>query len=519
MKERYIKLMAKALGAYTDGHIAEYFEKVKRDGLSEHGFPRLTANLGILIAHGYRTEMLPIFIEMMDLCCEQIPNVKAANEFSVKEIICAFDEVERIVDTTRWRKQIAEIKPERCYNKFARSADDDINNWAIFAMQSEWMRSRDIAFVEMQIAAQLKYFDENGMYRDPHEPIVYDLVPRLLFCELLDSGYDGKYREILDENLKKAGLLTLRMQSVTGEIPFGGRSNQFVFNEAILAGIFEFEAKRYRHTELGGAFKAAAELALDEVERGLEGASHIKNHFPTDSRYGCEKYAYFDKYMITAASYLYCAYRLCDDGITPTEIGIKSDSFTLSEHFHKLFLHAGGYFLEFETHADGNYDSDGLGRVHRVGAPSPICLSLPCTAAPKYFAGEGENFDAAIGFGKVTQVISYDHGDGFAEALIRYESGIADYYVSADGVDIKSSGKIMLPAFAFDGETETDIKVSENAIEISYLGWVCKYTTNGRIVDSGKTARNRNGYYKLFYAENTGELKIKIQILRCKRDS
>ncbi len=509
--------MAKALGAYTDGHIAEYFEKVKHEGLTEHGFPRLTANLGILIAHGYRTELLPMFGEMMDLCCEQIPRIKAANEFSVKEIICALDEVEAIVDISKWREKIGAILPERCYNKFAKSADDDINNWAIFAMQSEWLRSRSIDFVDTQIAAQLKHFDENGMYRDPHEPIVYDLAPRLLFCELLDSGYNGKYREILDENLKKAGLLSLRMQSVTGEIPFGGRSNQFVFNEAILAGIFEFEARRYGNSELGSRFKAAAELALDAVERGLEGASHVKNHFPIDSRYGCEKYAYFDKYMITAASYLYCAYRLCYDGITPTEIGIKGDSFALSEHFHKLFLRAGGYFLEFETHADVNYDSDGLGRVHRAGARSPICLSLPCTATPKYFAGEEENFDAAIGCGKVTQVVSYDHGEGFSRASIGYESGTADYFVSADGVEIKSSGRITLPAFAFDGRDHTDIKVTENTVEISYLGWVCRYTASGKITDSGKTARNRNGYYKLFYAEGEKDLKIKIEIFRnCK---
>ncbi len=61
MKDRYIKLMAKTLAAYSDAHIDEYFERVRREGLTEHGFPRLTANLGILIAHGYRTELLPLF--------------------------------------------------------------------------------------------------------------------------------------------------------------------------------------------------------------------------------------------------------------------------------------------------------------------------------------------------------------------------------------------------------------------------------------------------------------------------
>ena len=61
MKERYIALMAKALEAYSDEHIIEYFERVKREGLIEHGFPRLTANMGILISHGYRPDLLPIY--------------------------------------------------------------------------------------------------------------------------------------------------------------------------------------------------------------------------------------------------------------------------------------------------------------------------------------------------------------------------------------------------------------------------------------------------------------------------
>ena len=72
MKERYIALMEKALSAYTDEHILRYFNDVKTNGLKEHGFPRLTANIGILIAHGKRTYLLPTFIEMMSVCCKML---------------------------------------------------------------------------------------------------------------------------------------------------------------------------------------------------------------------------------------------------------------------------------------------------------------------------------------------------------------------------------------------------------------------------------------------------------------
>ena len=88
MKEKYIELMEKALSAYSDEHILRYFNDVKEKGLTEHGFPRLTANIGILIAHGRRRDLLPLFLEMMDFCCEQIPRCKAANDFSVREIVC-----------------------------------------------------------------------------------------------------------------------------------------------------------------------------------------------------------------------------------------------------------------------------------------------------------------------------------------------------------------------------------------------------------------------------------------------
>ena len=52
MKEIYIDIIEKSVSAYTDKRIRDYIDEVKRDGLTEHGFPRLTVNIGILIAYG-----------------------------------------------------------------------------------------------------------------------------------------------------------------------------------------------------------------------------------------------------------------------------------------------------------------------------------------------------------------------------------------------------------------------------------------------------------------------------------
>ena len=64
MRQIYFELMKKTLSAYSDEHIKRYFNTVKKEGLTEHGFPRLTANIGILISKGIREDLLPLFTEM-----------------------------------------------------------------------------------------------------------------------------------------------------------------------------------------------------------------------------------------------------------------------------------------------------------------------------------------------------------------------------------------------------------------------------------------------------------------------
>ena len=117
-KQRYIEAMAGALSAYTDEHIKSYFERVKKEGITEHGFPRLTANIGILLCRGHRENLLPLFVEMMDLCIADMANPRNdiskgnGNDFSVKELIFCLLEVEKHAlvpkeKTEEWRKTLA----------------------------------------------------------------------------------------------------------------------------------------------------------------------------------------------------------------------------------------------------------------------------------------------------------------------------------------------------------------------------------------------------------------------------
>lgn len=557
MRETYIALMDRVLDAYSHAHILRYFDSVKKDRITEHGFPRLTANLGILIAHGRRTHYTDLFIQMMDYCCESflIPTVVGVgNDFSVKEIIFCLLEVERAgfvpkEKTAYWRSLLAQIQPAQCYNIFAASREDDVHNWALFSAVSEHMRQyigvADAgAFIETQLATQVRRLDANGMYRDgvwqgPHNPIVYDLVPRGLFSVLLHFGYHGEFFDAIDDCLRKTGLLTLQMQSVTGEIPYGGRSSQFIHNETQMALIMEFEANRYAalgNAQLAGQFKTGVRKALGNIESWLarEMLTHVKNNYPLETKYGCEGYAYFDKYMVTAASFLYVAYMFCNDEIAECPISDKAMCFSLSDHFHKTFLRNQNWFVEIDTNADYHYDASGIGRIHRAGAPSALCLSVPGTAAPALTAPEGmlENFAIAAGVEEAGKLIfAADPGVTYTktgEAVTEETASVSmrcdfggktagmDCLVTPECVKISASAEgkaaLMLPAFAFDGKEATQITCRDTVLEIRYQKYLCRYTADAPIFDLGKRGFNRNGEYRLFCTQGTERVSVTVEI-------
>ena len=553
-KPRYIDLMDKVLSAYTDEHIERYYLDVKNDGLKEHGFPRLTANIGILIAHGRRAALKKRFLKMMDLCCREIPIQKiAANEFSVRELIFLLMELEKnpifpVEQIELWKAALKRIKVENCYKVYAVHPDDKVNNWAAFTMNSEWMRyvmklaEPDYDFIDRQAASQWQFVDENGMYRDPHEPMVYDLVTRGLFALLLHFGYRGKYYAKWDDALKRAGLHTLKMLSVTGELAYGGRSNQFLHNEAHCALIFEYEAARY--AELGdfdtaASFKAAAIRSLDNIDLWLQQQpiTHIKNCFDRSTSYGCENYAYFDKYMITAASFLYVAYLFCDDTIPAGKLDdIAGDCWQSSEHFHKLFLRAGEYFAEYDYCADYHYDASGLGRLHRKDAPAALALSTPGSNTPIYTI----NTDDAAAFAIAPEILCKDQWLSGAEPDVthrvrscsaRNETASAEvdciwndgaavrcsYLLDKNGLQVTAAGEgmvgLMLPSFEFDGKNHPEISNDGTTLMVKYQNWICAYSVTDAIIrDTGRKGYNRNGHYKLFRAEADKKLLVRINI-------
>ena len=353
MKKIYLDIMEKTLSAYTPDRIREYIQTVRTEGLTEHGFARLGANIGILLAYGRRPELFNTFVEIMDICCEQMPRVKAANDFSIREVCCCLMlmEEKKLLPASlleKWKAQLSAFDPWHFYDDVDDKSGRVVHNWALFAAVSEYVRGKycgidTSAFVDWQLPSQIRNLDANDMYKDgsPHKnPMVYDLVPRLLFAFLLRFGYDGQYKDRLVAVLDRTTDITLKLQSVTGETPFGGRSNQFLNNEPMLSSYFELEATRHFEmgdTEKAEECKAAAALALQNVSYYLtfDPISHIKNRFDPNDMIGCEAYGYFNKYMITLASNLYMGALFANENIPTGKLKNKAD---LKELSRKIIL-------------------------------------------------------------------------------------------------------------------------------------------------------------------------------------
>ena len=558
MRVKYIELMEEVFCAYSNEQIDSYIQKTKECGLSEHGFPRLTSNLGILIAHGKKPELKNRFIEMMDLCCDEIPTALGrnghgvGNDFSVKEIIFCLLEIEKanVVGknlTDRWRECLKNIIPKETYSVISPVPPVRIGNWAAFGAASEQVRKYagigcDDEFIENQIKSQLFSFDSNGMYRDPGEPMVYDFVTRLQLAVAMHFGYRGESCGKLEEQFVKSADITLMMQSVSGEIPFGGRSNQFLHNETFFAALCEFYASFFKQKgdkEKAARFKKAAQLAIDNLILWLKNDKirHIKNYYDTNSKYGCESYAYFDKYMITTGSWLYLAYVFSDDEINDFDDIVKTENYICetSRYFHKVFSRFNDYFIEIETNADTHYDCSGLGRVHKKGAPSSICLSTPFTKTPDYCLDLENPTNYSVCGGVATQdevIYGFDNNAEYKLVekcitenftYIKFEckkDNVFMFYqsfvVSDEGVEVLVEGnnelEITFPVFYFDGREYTQISVNENRVCVKYNNSVCEFSSEGLIKDNKKILANRNGHYKAFCVRGNDKVSLKIKI-------
>ena len=556
-KSRYLDLMEAAVGAYTPERIADYVSRVERDMIKEHGFPRLTANIGILLAQGRIAEKKDLFRHMMDLCCSQMAvaykknGSHVGNDFGMKEIVSCLLEVEKAglfprEVTDGWRSDLSKAVPDTTYSARPKVGSKTARNWAVFGAASEQARTfaglnGSTEFTERYIGDQLRFFDENGMYKDPNQPMVYDAVTRLQFAVALHFGYDGPSRSALEAQMLKSAGPTLLMQSETGEIPYGGRSNQFLHNEGFYAALCEWYAAWFKSRgDLAAAsrFRRAAKRAADSLDYWIRqpGLRHVKNRFPLKTHYGCEDYAYFDKYMVTLGSWAYLAWLFADETIPLAPDSPRTAVFSTSPAFHRTIMHAGGYTAQFDTAPDTHYDGPGLGRLQRRGAPPVICLSVPFTKTPSYAIDVTNETSLAIlpGWRRADGSWAYACNSRYSVTDATFDGACAEASLSiqrkklpplawksrlsSGGLETSLSSSedlaLTLPVLCFDGETHVRAKVGAKSLAIAFNGWTCRWDTDGEIVDTGKVYANRNGHYRRFEARGRKHLAVKIAIER-----
>ncbi|RLG73825.1 MAG: hypothetical protein DRO14_06330, partial [Thermoprotei archaeon] len=367
----------------------------------DHATARFVGACSVLIGTGRCRDLLEPCLRAMDYACERLYNGEAKTaDFYTRELMMGYIFLKKYIGSERlqrWRKWLGTFEPERIYKDVvARKPMSQVYNWNVYTLAGEQMKKHqgladNTRYIERYIPRHISLFTSYGMYRDPGNPITYDLSARFNFAIMLNYGYEGKYRSIIDELLRRGGLTTLFYLSSKGEAPFGGRSNQYHFVEAMVAALCEYEARRYYqmgNEKLAGAFKRTAHLAALSVRRWLMDVRpfrHIKNFFPPETMHGCDSYGGYSKYSLTTASFFAVAYLFADDGITeqPAPIDVGGYVMVLPD-FHKVFATVGDTHIEIDTKADHNYDATGLGRFHRRSVPSELALSSSITCGPKY---------------------------------------------------------------------------------------------------------------------------------------
>lgn len=566
-KDYYLDMMELAVNAYKKEELELRVHQQEQVPIYDiQAFSRITSVIGLLLSHGRIGEYNSLWIKMMDQCCRDIGNERndQMTDFAMKEIMLVYKAMKDKVSPSRkaqWARKLKEFNPYTAYTlTIEKTKAPELHNILVYNLAGEYLRETE-GFVDTtdyfgrHWPTQFKRFDENGMYMDPGAPILYDLTTRVHMQLILGYGYNGEFVDRLDGYLKKAGLMTLFMQSPCYELPYGGRSNQYLFNEALIAANCEYEASRYK--ELGDIkkamiFKRSAHLAVASIKRWLneKPPKHIKNFYSIDSKYGTESYGYYDKYMMTMGSFIYSAYLFADDSIMeskcPAELG--GYVFKTSPSFHKVFANSNQQGIEIDYKADTTYDSTGIGRYHKIGIPTELALSVPLTDRPGYELSKdvlARRVSICVGWEDKNGDIQYlsELSDGLDCNLILIRQnkeevvfcmeytgssihgcvGVRETYtLNQEGVFILAEllspvvNKIyyQLPLLATNGKNSTILSTIENGISLSMDNYSYDISTDGITSIDEVHYGNRNGEYKIGTIQRDGiNLQVKLSLV------
>ena len=219
-----------------------------------------------------------------------------------------------------------------------------------------------------------------------------------------------------------------------------------------------------------------------------------------------------------------------------------------------------------DADADFQYDSTGLGRVHKAGVPTELGLSLPFTATPSYTVATGSRAgvpnvhtaNLAIGPGWMDggKEKYFSEQSGMAHSLeilgespeqvsfrITYQAEGASMMKAASSTEeasinkekaslqetytIDSSGVTIdtmlsgaeglcyrVPLLVTNGLDTTQIETGEHTARVVLSGHCYTVSTNGRLTVPPERYANRNGEYRAAHIvapDNTLHTKLSLQ--------
>ena len=571
-KTDYAAVIAQCLAEYDRIHP---LNSVTVDGLQDklQAYSRILSSVAVLVDYGatqditafattYNTTLFAdynqfksLFATLMQTGCEAAVCYAGKDNlnFAVKEIVIAYYLTHEYFDeatVASWDACLTQIQPTTVFYTHA----DDASNRNAYLMGGEqlrlWLGLADqeavTSLIDTSLAAQMSHFDANGMYRDNYgqaneiDPILYDLTTRVQLQLVLGFGYTGEYADELDAVLTDGGMMTLFMTSANGELPYGGRSNQYLFNAALISANCEYEASRYAAAgdlKTAGAFKRNAHLAIGSISDYLAANKHVMNYY-ADSTVGTDSYGSYDKYMVTMSSFLSIAYLFADDtiaeAVTPAETG--GYVVETSDYFNAVMATVGDYSIQILTDADDHYDSVGLGRIQKKGVYSALGLSTSCTSEPVYTTPADANLiDMSLGAVwyvdgvrfSLAQMHSLTHKleivsetEDRVEFVITYEGAelvgvkaVQEHYVlTKDGLTVttqligaQTGGmQYTVPLLAYNGSAETVRTVTDTGFTVTLSGQDYQVASNAKSVSCEDTQYfNRNGEYCMGILEST----------------